>query len=213
MKGALELVGQQDLQEVIDNTSILKLIAKSIVARDSGMWEALAECYHPDATLTSSWFTGHPADFVARSKEMGIVGHEGEVQKHRTGNHWIEINGDRAISESDLILYQRRLIKGIELDFTTWSRRIHLFEKRSRQWKIWRRQSIYEKDRMDPHNPEELPDGFYRSLDLSKYPKQIRYHCWRNDMAGYPPVGNICIKGTEREREVREEARHWLEGR
>ena len=206
------MVDQNKLQEAIDRSEIENLIAKSINARDSGLWTDLAECFHPDATLASSWFSGKPADFVRDSKEMKIVRHEGEAQKHMTGNHWIRVNGNRAVSESDLILYQRRMIDGIELDFTTWSRRLHMFEKRDGDWKIWWRTNVYEKDRMDPLKPDDLPKGFYDSMDLSKYPKQIRYHCWRNDMAGYPPAKNICVKGSPREGEVREEVRKWIDG-
>ena len=43
-------------------------------------------------------------------------------------------------------------------------------EKRDGEWKIWRRRNIYEKDRMDPIKPGDLPEGFYESMDLSKYP-------------------------------------------
>jgi len=207
------MVDETELQEAIDSSKIRKLIAKSIITRDSGMWATLAECYHPDAMLTTSWFTGSAAEFVERSKDMGIARNDGESQKHMTGNHWIEIKGNRAISESDLILYQLRLIHGIELDFTTWSRRLHLFEKRDGEWKIWRWRSVYEKDRMDPHTPGTLIEDIFKGMDLSKYPKQVRYHCWRNDMAGFPPVENICIKGSKREQDVREEARGWIEAR
>jgi hypothetical protein len=128
-----------------------------------------------------------------------------------TGNHWIRVAGNRAISESDLILYQRRVIDGIELDFTTWSRRLHMFEKRDGDWKIWWRTNVYEKDRMDPLKPADIPAGFYESMDLAKFPKQIRYHCWRNDMAGYPPAKTICVKGSPREQEVRDEVSKWME--
>jgi hypothetical protein len=206
------MVDDKKLQQTIDRNEIEHLIAKSIIARDSGLWKELAECYHPDAKLTSSWFTGTPAEFLKKSQEMKIVRHEGEVQKHMTGNHWIEVKGDRAVAESDLILYQRRVVDGLELDFTTWSRRLHMMAKRDGDWKIFRRTSIYEKDRIDPHNPDDVPEGFYSSMDLSKYPREIRYHCWLNDVVGYPPAKNICVKGTEREKEVREEARRWIEG-
>jgi hypothetical protein len=207
------MVDEKKLQLTIDRNEIRHIVAKSVIARDSGQWTELAECYHTDAKLTSSWFSGTAKDFLKVSSEAKDTRKEGESQKHLTGNHWIEVNGIRAVAESDLILYQRRIIEGLELDFTTWSRRLHLMEKRDGDWKIWRRTAIYERDRMDPHNPEDIPDGFYSSMDLSQYPKQIRYHCWRNTMFGHPPVKNICLKGTEREKEVREEARNWIDGK
>ena len=198
-------------QEATDRNEIRSVIEKSIIARDSGLWKELAECYHPDAKLTTSWFSGTPAEFVQGSQDMKIIRHEGESQKHMTGNYWIEIKGDRAVAECDLILYQRRIINGIELDFTTWSRRVQRMARRDGAWRISGQTVIYEKDRMDPHNPEDLPDGFYKSLDLGRFPPQIRYHCWRNETVGFPPSKNICIIGSEREKEVREELRLWIE--
>jgi SnoaL-like domain len=198
--------------EAIEKFRVQDVIVKAVVARDSGHWEALAECYHPDATIATSWFTGTPAEFVKGSQDMKIARHEGESQKHMTGNYLVDLNGDRAVGECDLILYQRRVVTDVELDFSTWSRRLHLMEKRNREWRIRSQTVIYEKDRMDPAHPDKMPQGFYSSMDLSKYPSQIRYHCWRNDMVGFPPPKNICLKGTDREKEVREAARKWIAG-
>lgn len=187
------MIDEKKLQEAIDRNEIENVIARSIIARDSGRWEDLADCYHPDARLTSSWFSGTPADFVEQASEHEVVGAEGETLKHMAGNHWIRVNGNRALAECDLILFQRRLVDGVELDFTTWSRRVHLMEKREGDWRIWRRRNIYEKDRMDPVNPDDLPAGFYASMDLSRYPGRIRHHCWRNDRAGLPPIGDSAF--------------------
>lgn len=199
-------------QAVFDHFEIQNIITKGLIARNSGLWQELGSCYHPDAHLTTSWFNGKAADFVSGSAEMKIARHDGESQKHMTSNHLIRVSGSRAVAECDLILYQRRHINGVELDFTTWSRRLHLLEKRNGEWRISRQTVIYEKDRMEPAYPDRVPADFYSSLDLSKYPAQIRYHCWRNDTAGFPPPHNICLQGTPRETEVRENARLWLAG-
>jgi hypothetical protein len=199
-------------REVIEKMRVQSLVSKSIIARDSGHWERVAECYHPQATLATSWFTGTPAEFVAGSRTMKIARHPGESQKHMTSNFWVELNGARAVSECDLILHQRRLIEGIELDFTTWSRRLDFVELVGKDWKIWRATFIYEKDRMDPASPGENLQQFYSSIDLSPYPPEIRHHCWRNAMVGFPPAPNICVKDSAREVEVRAEAERWLKG-
>jgi len=203
---------EDKMRAAIDRQEIKTLIARSIIARDSALWDDLADCYHPDATLTSSWFTGSPAEFVKVAAEMKLTRHEGEAQMHLTGNHWIRTNGNRALAESDLILFQRRVIDGNELDFSTFSRRIDMLEKRAGTWKIWVWTLIYEKDRMDAPDPDALPDGFYGSMDLTGYPRAVRYHCWRNDRIGFPPAHNIRIKGTEREQAIRADAQRWIDG-
>jgi hypothetical protein len=183
------MVNEKKLQETIDRSEIENLIAKSILTRDSGQWDELAACYHPDAKLTSSWFTGKPTDLIETARKTLKAAREaGGEQKHMTGSLWIELNGDRAVAECDLILYQRRAVKGVELDFATWSRRLHQMAKHNGEWKIFRRTAIYERDRMDPADPNGVPAGFYEAMDLSKYPRQLRYHLWRNEMLGSAPV-------------------------
>ncbi len=65
------MIDEKKLQETIDRSEILNLVSKSIITRDSGFWEQLAECYHSEAEFTSSWWQGKPADFVkAASKKL-----------------------------------------------------------------------------------------------------------------------------------------------
>lgn len=207
------MVDEQRLQEQLDRNEIKDVVSVVNYARDSGLWEELREYYHPDATLTTSWFTGTRDEFIEGSKNLKIVRHEGESQKHTITNPWIRLNGRRAVAEHDLILYQRRIIDGVELDFTTWSRVIVLLEKREDVWRIWKRSNIYEKDRMDPYKPDEVPDSFYASMDLDRFPKAIRYHCWRNAKVGHEPTSNIILKNSPEEKAVRKDAELWLLGK
>lgn len=194
----------------IDRVLIEAVIATGLQARDSARWQELGACYHPDATLTTSWFNGTAEDFVKGSAAMKTERHAGESQKHMTGNYVIRVQGDRALAECDLILYQRRHINGVDLDFTTWSRRLHLLARRDGAWRIWQQTVIYEKDRMDPAHPDRMPENFYAAIDFSKYPAPIRYHCWANDVAGFPPPKKIVLKGTAQETESRSAAEQWL---
>jgi hypothetical protein len=207
------MIDQKRLQESIDRTEIINLIGKSILARDSGLWGQLAECYHSKAEFTSSWYKGNPADFFkVAAVKLERARQEGGEQKHVTSNHWIEINGDRAIAEADLILFMRRAINGVELDFATWSRRLQLIERENGEWKIYRRWVIYERDRMDPVDPTVPVDAYYDAEALSKYASKIRYHLWRNELMGSAPEKHICIRGTEQDIAARDEARRWIRG-
>jgi hypothetical protein len=208
------MIDEKRLQQSIDRSEIIDLVSKSILTRDSGWWEQLVECYHSEAEFTSSWWQGKAKDFVnAAAPQLEASKAEGGEQKHMTANHWIEIKGDRAIAECDLILYTRTPIKGIELDFATWSRRLHLMARENGEWKIWRRVAIYERDRMDPVDPTIAPETYLDRKAMEKYPKQIRYHLWRNSVkAGSEPSKNICIRGTDEEKKVRSDARTWIEG-
>jgi hypothetical protein len=207
------MIDDKKLQEAIDRSEIINVVSKSIIARDSGLWDKLAECYHSRAEFSSSWWTGHPSDFIkAADQKLKAARQEGGEQKHITSNHWIIVNGERATAECDLILYTRNVVDQTELDFATWSRRLHLMAKENGDWKIWRRFAIYEKDRVDEVDLSiDLSQRLQRA-DLAKYPKQLRHHLWRNEALGSKPAENLCIRGTPQESAVREEARRWIEG-
>jgi hypothetical protein len=207
------MIDEKRLQEAIDRSEIANLISKSIITRDSGRWDELAECYHSEAEFVSSWWKGSPSDFFkVASQKLEASRQRGGEQKHVTSNHWIEINGDRATAESDLILFMRSPINGVELDFATWSRRLQLLAREKGEWKIFRRWVIYERDRMDPVDPTAPPESYYDRDALSRYPKKLRYHLWRNEVNGSAPEKHICLRGTEEDRAAREEARKWIKG-
>jgi hypothetical protein len=207
------MVDQKRLQKSIDRSEIINVVSQSIITRDSGWWEKLAECYHSEAEFTSSWWHGKAKDFVtAATVKLESSRREGGEQKHMTSNHVVEINGERATAECDLILFMRRVINGVELDFATWSRRLHLMAKENDEWKIWRRFAIYERDRMDPVDPTIGPEKYFDPKAMAKFPKQIRYHLWRNEVNGSPPSKTLCIRGAEQEKVVRREAQKWIEG-
>ena len=88
-----------------------------------------------------------------------------------------------------------------------------LFEKRDGNWRISNRTPIYEKARMDPHNPGEVPESYFANMDLSRYPNAIRYHCYNNERrSGRPSSKNLVLKGTAEEKALRKEAAEWLTG-
>ena len=100
---------------------------------------------------------------------------------------------------------------GYDFDFSTWSSVVDLFERRDGRWRVIKRTMIYEKDRMDPHKPGEVPASYFEAMDLTPYPKALRYHCWRNEkFSGSPPSENLVMEGTEKARAIREEARRWV---
>ena len=199
------------LQQSVDRSEIINLISKSILTRDSGLWDQLAECYHSRAEFTSSWYKGKPSDFFAVANEqLEASRRQGGEQKHVTSNHWIEINGERALAECDLILFMRSTIKGVELDVATWSRRLQLIERENGEWKIYRRWVIYERDRMDPVDPTVPVEAYYDAEALAKYPRKLRYHLWRNDHLGASTEKHIVLRGTPEEDAARGEAGRWL---
>ena len=199
------------LQNMLDKFEIQEVVAAACYSRDKGDWKTLRDCYHPDGCVTVSWHSGPVDEFIERSVKMMASRDVQEFTKHVNANPRVRLNGERAIIEYDVILHNRRLLDGYAFDFHTWSCYLDQVEKRDGKWRIFNRTAIYEKDRMDAHNPREIPDSFYEDMNLEQYPLNIRYHCWRNEkFSGSPPSANLVMEGTEKSRAIREEARRWV---
>lgn len=199
------------LRAAADKLEMMETSMFSHVCRDTGDWEGLLDCFHPDAQITTSWFSGNAHAFIEESRAMMRGHHAEDTQKHVAGNVRARARGERGVCEYYLVLHQRRTMDGHDFDFSTWSSVVDLHELRAERWRVVKRTIIYEKDRMDPHKPGEVPASYFQAMDLSPYPKALRYHCWRNEkFSGSPPSENIVVENTARARRVREEAQRWV---
>jgi hypothetical protein len=197
-------------QTMVDKFEIIENSINTLHCRDSADWNGLALCFHDDAQLTTSWFKGTAKEFAEQSRKMMDGHHATDTQRHRMGNPRVKINGNRAVCEFYVILYQGRMLDGYEFDFQTWSVSLDLYEKRNDFWRICKRSNIYEKDRMDPHVPGSVPQSYFDSLDLSRYPAAVRYHCYRNEKSSGHAPKNMILKGTPQEQAARKDAAAWL---
>ena len=76
-------------------------------SRDYGDWISLNNCFHPDATINISWFSGPANEFIERSKIMLSEFKPGEHSKHQIGRARIQVEGDRATCECHVELLRR----------------------------------------------------------------------------------------------------------
>ena len=198
------------LQTVIDKFEIIETSNVLLSCRDAGDWSRLVNCFHPDARVTTSWFDGTAEEFAKASQNMMAGHHKKDTQRHTISNPRVTINGHRAVNEYYVILYQGRVMDGYEFDLTTWSVTLDLYEQRNGQWRICKRSNIYEKDRLEPHVPGAVPNSYYESLDLSGYPAEIRFHCYRNERSSGHKPKNLILKGSPEETAARQAAKDWL---
>ena len=206
-------MSNERLEAAADRSEILEVAMHSMVHRDRGDWDELIGCFHPDARIVTSWFEGNAHEFIDGSRNMMGSHDPDDSQKHISGNQRVSLGGERANCEYYLTLNQRRRIDDYLFDFQSWSSVLDMFERRDGAWRVLGRWMIYEKDRMDPHKQGEVPESFFREMDLSPYPEAIRFHCWRNARgSGRQPSDGIVIEGSDRARATREAARRWLGG-
>ncbi len=201
--------GDTDIQPAQDEHEISRVVIGWGYARDQEDWERLSRCYHPGAEMNISWTRGTAEQFVERLSSRPPM-YPGEHQKHQLGSPDIRLAGERAVSECHITLYSRIIIDELMWDFTAWSRFFDLFERRAGEWRITKRTAIYEKDRMDPVNPAEVPEGYFEGMDIDGYPAPCKFMCYRAAKHGRQPAPGIVSAGGEAERALRKEGGAWL---
>ena len=117
-------------------------------------------------------FVDHTVGSVHIGKGVSIL--------HFLGGQAIDLAGSRAISQTKMTISQRGLVEGVLCDVVCTGRFYDLFEKRDGRWAIVERQPIYEKDRLDPLDPAQMP----------KFDKAV----YESIPSGYRHLGYIQVK-------------------
>ena len=104
--------------------------------------------YHPDAMDYHGSFEGSPAEFA----DWVIERHSGNIEQcmHFLGQMNVEIDGDKAACESNVVVFYRMVKDGVPYDMLSPGRYLDRFECRDGEWKIVERLAMHEKDRLDP---------------------------------------------------------------
>jgi hypothetical protein len=198
------------LARAAEEQAICNVRRRWAFARDQGEWEALRGCFHPDATITVAWYSGPAAGFVERSIAMAAHRRAEEHHKHWLGNMRAEINGDRAVLETDAMVLIREFIDAHLFDYCCHLRFYDLLAKRDGVWRLSKASCIYEKDRLDPVVPSTVPAAFFAAIDLTGGDAGFASMRFRQAKKGRVVPAGIVIAGSEAERALRQEGRTWL---
>jgi len=193
-----------DLQ---DQLAISALMQSWALARDTGDWGKLRATAHPGAAMTTTWFDG---SFDAFVESCEVSWRKGSRSQHFLGGTVAEIEGTRAIAQTRMSINVRSLLDGVEVDAVCTGRFFDRVEKREGVWRIARRSVIYEKDRIDPVDPNARI-----SLDaeiLARFPEGYRHLAYLQSQIGYRiKLDMPGLKGEAVERLYASGAK-WLKG-
>jgi len=156
-----------DLQDQLEISALMQSWA---LARDCGDWDKLLASSHPGATITTTWFDGAFDAFVESCRAAWA---KGSRSQHFLGGTAAQIRGRRAIAQTRMSINVRSRLDGIEVDAICHGRFFDRVEKREGAWRIVKRSVIYEKDRIDPVDPQARI-----SLDaelLGRFPEGYRH--------------------------------------
>jgi hypothetical protein len=146
MTKATDSQDQQKIRDIIENW---------VIWRDTGMWRQFRTLWHDDGRMMATWFQGPVDEFIKRGSATFDRGGGGG---HFLGGSAIEISGKRAIGQTKMHIMLREAVDGVVCDVVCTGRFYDFLEKRRGRWGLVLRQPIYEKDRLDPVVPGQIPN-------------------------------------------------------
>ncbi len=186
---------------------IRQLVENWAVWRDAGDWNRFRTVWHEDGVMMATWFQGPFEKFI----EVTIEGwNKGVSILHFLGGSSIEVQGNRAISQTKMTISQRGMVHDVLCDVVCTGRFYDFFECRSGRWGLVPRQPIYEKDRIDPVDPAAV-----LKLDqarLKTLPAGYCHLAYIQTGIGYQVKMDMPqLKGAEVE-DLYRRGKNWLEG-
>jgi hypothetical protein len=140
----------QAVLDAADISAITQLVLTERASRDSGDWDRMRDCFHPDSRVRLSWFSGSGPDFVTGSIDMA---RRGVLAKHRLGPVLVRLSGDRALATFSGIIDIPVTIAGIEVQLSSHARFLFRTERRNDRWRIFSFDAIYLRDELAPAIP------------------------------------------------------------
>jgi hypothetical protein len=188
LKAAAPAAAPAAVDEAAHISAITQLVLAERECRDLGRWERMKACYHPDAVVRISWFTGSGPDFVDASREMA---RRGVPAKHRLGPVSVRINGTRAVATMVIAIDIPAVLAGVEVMLTSHARVFYRAELREGRWKLSSFEVFYMRDELAARIPgESVP---VTAADVAGYRPSYRFlshvlanggYSVRDDLAG-----------------------------
>lgn len=134
-----------------DRAAIREVVENWAIWRDAGDFDRLATCWHDGGRMVTTWGSFDAVGFVAAARAGWARGVD---VIYLLGGASIDVAGDRAVAQTRTIIQQRGALRGVLVDVTCTGRFYDFFERRDHRWAIVLRQPIYERDRLDPVDPD-----------------------------------------------------------
>lgn len=189
------------MQTTLEDRQAISDLMTGWMHRDLAQWDQLANLFHPDGTIEVTWFEGPAADFIAGSQRMG----KSDLRtKHFVGQPVVHFNGAKAIVETNAMIVGENI--ALELGCVAHNRFFDLVEKRAGEWKIVRRQSIYDAAYFTfPYGVVEIDREAVR-----QQPREYAALAWLLAQSGFPVQRVFATKGSELEKHMKQQGEAWL---
>ncbi len=140
---------------------LFDLVRRERFARDQRRFDVMAECFHENAWVRTTWYDGIGGQaYVDSTRELMGDSPSGPTTG---GKHWVfpayaEVNGDRANIESPAKIFGRREMGGISVDVHTYCRFFSRAVNQHGQWKLLTFHVLFEWDELRPSVAGQVPE-------------------------------------------------------
>ena len=196
------------VNQLNDVTEIRDLIERWAVYRDAHLWDELRTIWHKDGVMAATWTISPFEDFISITIE-GIK--KGLNILHMLGGAAIDVKGDRAVAMTKMIIYQRAVVENVLCDVACNARHYDLWERCDGKWGLLYRETIAEKDRIDPVDNRETV-VLDKAL-LEQFPVEYQHLAYLQTKVGYN-VNKNCprLSGGEALEALYKKGADWLAG-
>lgn len=197
-------------QAILDRAEISQLIASWGILRDTYVWDKLRDCWTDDGTMAVSWFDGTADDFVEGCKPLAADLENRITSQHVITGSAVDVNGDRGLAETRILILVRLRVDGIWSDVTAVARFYDLLARTPGGWKIKRRVAIFDKDSIAPVNPADrlvLDEG-----RLKSFPEAYRCCGYMLSQRGMTINMDLPAPGSPALAKLYADGKAWLEG-
>lgn len=142
--------------EFVDRENLFDLVRRERFARDQRRFDVMADCFHENAWVRTSWYDGIGGQaYVDSTKQrMGPAGPGG---KHWVFPAYAKIVGDRATVESPAKIFSRGEWGGVQADMHQYCRFFSRAVRQNEQWKLLTFHVLWEWSELRPAIPGQVP--------------------------------------------------------
>ena len=161
---------------------IAELVQRERAARDGGLWEIMASCWHPQSLVEVSWFRGSGAEFVDASARNAAGK---TLSFHQMGPSVVTLLGDRATVDTGCAVHGMRRLQGADVGVVSHTRLLSRVLQSGDNWLIAGLRVLYIRDLLIPRNPHQVPA--IDETELSGYRDSYRYLSYMLAQSGHVP--------------------------
>lgn len=188
------------LTQLADKMALIELM-NGWMYRDIGNWQAVKNLFHPEGEIELSWYEGGIDGFIEGSKKLAT---SEVISKHFIGIPMMTIRGNKAVTETNAMVMNDNTSLGFGSNIQV--RFIDMVEKRNGEWKILKRQVVYDMGTFSfPRGAVPIDTAV-----LDKFPRAYAPMAYGIGKTGVTIDRVFATRGSELEQKIQTEVMQWL---